>query len=116
MQTVTQIRSLLTYYERNRGAGHTYTMMNGALNYHNRIFIIAHTMHYAQQLSHECLNAIPVSWRSQFTHQLDGYQYPVLIDNSAMMCILNDADIEISRLQIRVHELQNELDNSKKIL
>lgn len=99
MGTLDELRELATYYAHTRGVGHTHAMMHGALNTDN-VIILAHDMKYATELVRQCGGpacegqAIPLSLHS-LEHGLRGHRKPLLIDNSAMWWLLQDAIKEI---------------------
>lgn len=92
---------LEAYYQHTRQVGHTTAMIEGAKNTEG-VIILAHDMKYAKKLARQCSKgATPVSLGS-LEHRLRDHCRPLLIDNSAMWWLLQDAIKEIKELRFKV--------------
>jgi len=72
-----------------RGCGHTQLMLNGVKNA-DKAVIIASNQHYAKELSSQCSGKIK-SVSIDNLEVLKGCNYPVALDNSAIMDIIAKA-------------------------
>lgn len=95
---------LMRYYDVTRQVGHATAMLNGAKNT-TGVVIVAHTMNHATDLAEQCPNATPVGL-DEVGKKLEGKKEPLLLDNSAVIWVLDSLLKEIFSLRKTVKELQ----------
>jgi hypothetical protein len=97
MDILSKLDILLCYYIATRAVGHTHTLIHGADEQTNGTVVLAVNMKYAEEIARQCYQATPVSWSG--LERLRGQRKPLVIDNSAMLCLLSEAVVEITNLR-----------------
>ena len=96
------LNELLTYYNVNRGVGHTTLMKKGVDNYDGDKIIVCYNYKHA--------NAIGLNKNDVVTihnlKNLRGIKSPIIIDNAAMVIILQDAINEIEKLEKEIEKIK----------
>jgi hypothetical protein len=106
MSTKGKLKELLQYYLTTRQVGHTTTMLNGIKD--DKVLIMSLTSKDAKVICQRNDKALPISYDAfDYTFSLRGRRMPLLIDNSAMIVLLEDALREISRLEGRIEYLKS---------
>lgn len=95
---------LIRYYDVTRQVGHTMAMLDGAKNTKG-VIVVAHTMNHATDLAKQCPSATPVGLDGS-EKKLKGRREPLLLDNSAVIWVLDGLLKEIFSLRKTVRELQ----------
>lgn len=88
------LQKLIVYYLENRTVGHTYTMLNGAVNNANAL-VVVDNMAQAKQLPIPRQRIITLEGIKN--HALEGRQQPLAFDNFALMSLFGEIVKAISQ-------------------
>jgi hypothetical protein len=100
------IKELLFYYERTRGAGHTRTMVEGAIN-SPHVWVLVNNVQQSRNLLPHRLQHRAIALSD--IRRLNGRHAPLAIDNDALFTLLSDAVQQIESLELEVQQLQHDL-------
>lgn len=98
-----KLRLLLEYYTSTRAVGHTSVMFAGAREADD-IFILGYNYDGANLLARECKDAHPLGWAGLCEKNLRGHRRPLLIDNGAMVAMLEECLMVLGDTWIPVDE------------
>ena len=104
------LETLIEYYSRTRGIGHTRLMIEGLEHYQGEAILIGHTRDYAEQIARRAMHSNPnirIAPRTLSSlHTLRGHSGPLAYDNAALIDLFRDCLQEINKLQRENAELE----------
>lgn len=108
------VESLLEFYSRNVGSGHTRLMMDGVREYDGLKGVLFHNKDYADQLK--------IDLRSRFNrvYSLSDLKYlkttkiPLAIDNAAMVKIFEIINEGMCKKDKQIHDLKAKIEDLTK--
>jgi hypothetical protein len=105
------------YYMANRQAGHTYTLLNGAVNNDEPVIVIVGNANSRRLFDGVLKKKDRVITLEQIsgTGALRGYSYPMVIDNHAMSNLCSESLHEIENLEAQNTALKKAMDEVLKV-
>jgi len=99
METTEKLNWLKLYFDTRRGLGHTYTMINGVKNNVDKCAVLVRNQSEAKYMFDMAGKGFRTfSWDGDFD-RIRGLRFALVIDNNAMISILEDALDEIRKLR-----------------
>ena len=108
------LQTMLLYYTRARGVGHTYVLKNGVDRVKNQCIVVGTTIKQSEDIVKK--TEIVNMGLSSLNSGIQGLRIPIAFDNFALMEIFGESLGEINRLEDELRTANIKLNHIKSII